>query len=131
MKTQKWILWTVRVLLAAAFLASGAGKLAGAAPVVAMFEKIGVGQWFRYFTGLTEVAGAILLLIPVAGFAGAVILLATMAGATITHLFVIGGSPVPAVVLGVLAGFVAWRTNPLSAGSTRAAAIRQRLTPMA
>jgi putative oxidoreductase len=54
-----------------------------------MFAKIGVGQWFRYFTGVTEVAGAVLLLIPVIGFAGAVTLLATMVGATITHLVVI------------------------------------------
>jgi putative oxidoreductase len=131
MRIQEWVLWTVRVLLAIAFLAAGASKLTGAEPMVATFEKIGVGQWFRYFTGLAEVAGALLLLIPATGFAGAAILLSTMVGATITHLFVIGGNPGPAIVLGVLAGFVAWRTNPLSSGNARAASIRQRITPTA
>ena len=125
MKILKWAVWAVRVLLAMAFLAAGVSKLTGAEPMVAMFAKIGIGQWFRYVTGLTEISGALLLLIPATGFAGAAILLATMVGAVITHLFVIGGSPVPPIVLGLLAGFVAWRTNPLSAGNARAAAIRQ------
>ena len=117
MRAQKWILWTVRILLALAFLAAGSSKLAGAAPMVATFEKIGIGQWFRYVTGGVEVSGAILLLIPMAGFAGALLLLATMIGATITHLFVIGGSPAAAIILGVLAGFIAWRTNPFAAAN--------------
>ena len=40
--------------------------------MVEMFDKIGVGQWFRYVTGLIEVGGAILMLVPgMARYAGA------------------------------------------------------------
>ena len=62
--THRRIVWTVRVLLAMAFGAAGAAKLAGAAPMVQIFDLIGIGQWFRYVTGIVEVAGAILLLVP-------------------------------------------------------------------
>jgi len=40
--------WILQFLTAAAFLIAGATKLAGAEVHVATFEKIGVGQWFRY-----------------------------------------------------------------------------------
>jgi len=56
-------LWVLRVLLGAAFLAAGGTKLGGAPAMVAMVQKIGVGQWFRIVTGVLEVSGAILLLV--------------------------------------------------------------------
>ena len=34
------------------------------------FDQVGVGQWFRYFTGLVEVFGALLVLIPKTAQAG-------------------------------------------------------------
>jgi hypothetical protein len=37
-----------------------------------------------------------------------------MVCAVATHLGLIGGNPAPAVVLGLLSGFVAWRTWPVS-----------------
>jgi putative oxidoreductase len=84
-----------------------------------MFETIGVGQWFRYLTGALEVAGAILLLIPRTSGLGAFMLAAVMAGAVMTHLFIIGGSPLIAITLLVVTGVVSWgrrqRTmNPLA-----------------
>jgi hypothetical protein len=54
----------------------------------------------------------VLLLIPGAGFFGALLLTATMIGAVATHIVLIGGSPVPALVLGLLSAFVAWRLRP-------------------
>ena len=48
------------------------------------FDKIGVGQWFRYVTGGIEVASAILLLIPRLTPVGDAFLLATMTGAVLT-----------------------------------------------
>jgi uncharacterized membrane protein YphA (DoxX/SURF4 family) len=111
----KIVTWIVRILLAAAFVMSAYFKLAGGAQVVEMFGKIGLGQWFLYFTGVTELSGAILLVIPATGLWGALILVATMIGAVATHLFRIGGSPVAAIVLGVLAAFVAYRLRPVKA----------------
>jgi uncharacterized membrane protein YphA (DoxX/SURF4 family) len=94
--------WGLQILLAAAFLAAGVSKILGVPAMVALFDGIGVGQWFRYVTGLVEVGGALLLLIPGLAAAGAALLAATMAAAVLTHLFVVGGSAVPALVLLVL-----------------------------
>ena len=100
------VLWILQILAAAAFFLAGGSKLAGVAPMVEMFDKIGLGQWFRYLTGGLEVTGAILLLIPATVVLGGVLLVMTMVGAIATHLFVLGGSPVPAIVLFVMVGTV-------------------------
>lgn len=47
--------WILQGVAAAAFLAAGAAKLGGAAPMVQLFDQIGIGQWFRIVTGLVEV----------------------------------------------------------------------------
>jgi putative oxidoreductase len=86
-------LWILSGLLALAFLGAGGAKLAGAAAMVEIFNKVGLGQWFRYFTGVLEVAGAIGLLISRYAFYAAILLALVMVGAVVTHLTVIGGSP--------------------------------------
>jgi len=107
-------LWVLQALAAAAFLMAGGTKLAGAETHVAMFEKIGLGQWLRYFTGSVEVICAVLLLLPKTAGIGAALLAATMAGAVATHLFIIGGSAAPALVLLLITAAVAWYRRPES-----------------
>ena len=104
-------LWVLRVLLAAAFIAAGGAKLTGAPAMVEMFEKVGVGQWFRIVTGAIEISGAILLLIPRLTFYGAGLLLLVMIGAVTAHLTVLGGNPAPALMLLVLAAVTVWLTR--------------------
>jgi len=111
-QTQRRIVWAVRVLLALAFGAAGAAKLAGVPMMVQVFDAIGFGQWFRYVTGVVEILGVVLLLVPATAFFGAVWLAITMTGAVATHLILIGGSPLPALVLGLLSAFVAWKLRP-------------------
>ena len=84
------LLWAVQILLAAFFLfVAGGSKLAGAHGAVQEFGAIGAGQWFRYFVGTVELAGAIGLLTPwLAGLAAAG-LAADMAGATIVNATVL------------------------------------------
>jgi uncharacterized membrane protein YphA (DoxX/SURF4 family) len=101
-------LWVVRGLLALAFVAAGGAKLYGIPLLVEEFRHIGLGQWFRYFTGGLEIMGAILLLLPQKAALGALLLICIMIGAVITHLFVIGGSAVPAIVLLALNAVVAY-----------------------
>jgi putative oxidoreductase len=101
-------LWGVRILLALAFAAAGAAKLYGVPMLVDEFEHIGLGQWFRYLTGTLEILGAALIVVPITAALGAVLLGCIMIGAMFTHLFVIGGSPIPAIVLLVLSGIVAY-----------------------
>ena len=57
-------LWVLQALTAAAFLMAGSATLSGYPMMVETFEKVGVGQWFRYVTGAIEIGSAILLLIP-------------------------------------------------------------------
>src|SRR6478672_2503920 len=105
-------LWTLSGLVALAFIFVGGGKLAGTAAMVELFDKVGVGQWFRYLTGLLEVAGGIGLLIPRYAFYAAVMLVIVMIGAIVTHVAVVGGSPAPAASLFVLSGIIAWLRKP-------------------
>jgi uncharacterized membrane protein len=106
------IVWAVRLFLALAFGAAGAAKLAGVPQMVQIFDHIGIGQWFRYVTGIVEITGAILLLVPQTGFFGGLLLAVTMVFGVATHLLIIGGNPVPAIVLGTLSSFVAYRLRP-------------------
>ena len=100
--------WILQGLLAAAFLVAGTTKLAGPQMQITFFEEIGLGQWFRYFTGGLEVIGAILVLVPRTAVVGAVLLAMIMVGAVDIHLLITGGSPVPPVVLLVIAVAVTW-----------------------
>jgi putative oxidoreductase len=100
--------WVLQVLVAAAFIGAGSAKLAGAPMMVQIFDLIGVGQWFRYVTGIVEVTGGIMVLIPrTAPFGGALLAL-TMACAICVHLLRVGGNPAPAFVLLVLSAAIAW-----------------------
>ena len=101
-------LWALQIETAAAFLMAGFGTLSGYPMMVETFEKIGIGQWFRYVTGAIEVASAILLLIPSLAPVGAALLVCTMVGAVLSHLLLIGGSPVPALVLLCFAAIILW-----------------------
>ncbi|MET3439594.1 putative membrane protein YphA (DoxX/SURF4 family) [Variovorax paradoxus] len=119
--TQRRIVWGIRILLALAFGAAGLAKLAGAPQMVQVFEAVGFGQWFRYVTGVVEVGGALLLLVPATGFIGGLLLTVTMAGAVATHLVLIGGNPAPAIVLALLSAFVTWRLRPMPRPTARVA----------
>jgi putative oxidoreductase len=101
-------LWIVQIATAAMFLFAGSLKLAGVPVMVGLFDAIGIGQWFRYLTGSIEVVSAILLLIPSLAFFGALLLVPTMVGAVLTHLFIVGGNPAPASVLLAAAATIAW-----------------------
>jgi uncharacterized membrane protein YphA (DoxX/SURF4 family) len=102
------VLWVLQIAAAGMFLMVGFLKLSGDAQLVGLFEAIGLGQWFRYLIGSLEVAGAFLLLIPRTSGLGALMLAGVMSGAVVTHLFIVGGSPVMAIILLVVTGVVAW-----------------------
>jgi putative oxidoreductase len=82
--------------------------LAGAAVMVDLFAKVGLGQWFRYFTGLLEVGAGIGLLLSRYAFYAAVVLAVVMAGAFIAHVTVLDNSPAAPVVLFVLTAIIAY-----------------------
>jgi putative oxidoreductase len=102
------VLWVLQIGAAGMFLMVGFLKLKGDPQLVGVFKAIGLGQWFRYLTGTLEVAGAILLLIPRTSGLGALLLVAVMVGAVVTHVFIVGGSPLMAIILLVVTSIVAW-----------------------
>jgi putative oxidoreductase len=101
-------LWLTQLALAAMFMFTGGLKLAGAPELVGLFDAIGIGQWFRYVTGSIEVVSAVALLVPSLAAFGALLLMPTMVGAVFTHLFIVGGSAVPATVLLIGSLAIAW-----------------------
>ena len=101
-------LWLTQIALAAMFLFAGGLKLTGSPELVALFDAIGIGQWFRYVTGSIEVVSAVALLLPSWAAFGALLLIPTMVGAVFTHLFIVGGSAVPATVLLIGSLAIAW-----------------------
>jgi len=102
------LLWALQIASAAMFIFSGTLKLTGAPMMVQLFAAIGLGQWFRYFTGGLEVISAVLLLVPSLARFGAIALAVTMVGAILTHLFIVGGSPAVPIALLVATTTIAW-----------------------
>ena len=101
-------LWVVQVLGAMLFFLAGFAKLSGDEQMVETFAALGIGQWFRYVTGLIEVASAILLLIPALSGIIAVLAVPMMIGVILTQLLIIGGSPVLPIGLLIITSIVAW-----------------------
>ena len=99
-------IWALRISLAVAFLFFGLLKFreGDGSLYVRIFDMIGFGTWFRYFTGVVEVGGALLMLFPRATPAAVVLLATTMIGALLTHVLVIGPQPASVVVVVLLVG---------------------------
>jgi uncharacterized membrane protein YphA (DoxX/SURF4 family) len=106
--------WILTIFLLIAFAFAGGAKLVSNPAMVQEFAQIGLGQWFRYFTGILELGGAIGLLIPRARFWAALDIAAVMVGATFTNIAVLHLPPLArltAVLLG-LALVLAWLRRP-------------------
>jgi putative oxidoreductase len=107
-------IWIARGLLCAVFLYAGLDKFSR--PLwQQIFEQIGWGQWFRYFTGIVEVAGAIAMLVPALTPVAVMLLGSAMVGALLTHVLVVGTGP-PTVTVAILLGLVlvvgwSWRSS--------------------
>jgi len=98
--------WEVTIFLAALYLIAGISKLAGAPMWVERFLAWGYTDTFRVLVALSEIAGAIVLLIPRIASIGAVGLAIVMLGAIFTHLF--HGSAVVAILPLVLVMLLAY-----------------------
>jgi putative oxidoreductase len=112
--------WTLRVVLGLIFLEVGITKLAGTGNTIDYFEAIGWGQWFRYLTGVLDIAGAALLFIPRWTCYGAIVLTGSVGLGTLISLTVLRGNPIWGVpvmiliplILTLLAAVLALLTRP-------------------
>ena len=100
--------WLLKVLLAVLFIFTGGAKLAGVSAMVDVFERVGFGQWFRYFTALLELGGATLLLWPSTTALGALVLTIVCVGAFQAQLLVLHEDIVHAIVMALILGAIVW-----------------------
>ena len=100
------VLWVLRILMAAMFLFACFMKLTGKSMMVEEFDKIGLGQGFRYFTGVVELLGGIAVLVPSLSVFGAIVLLAVDAGAFVAQIAVLHGDWIHTVVIGAVLGIL-------------------------
>jgi putative oxidoreductase len=94
------ISWILRLGVVAVFLSVGTAKFGSDPMWVKLFDQIG-GTWFRYLTGILQVTGAVLVLVPRTFLIGIVILACTMAGAVAVWV-VWFGAPGTAIIPGAL-----------------------------
>ena len=91
--------WLPRIAVALVFVGVGISKFTD--PMwVRLFGRIGFGQWFRYFTGMMQIVGGIIVLIPRLSLLGIAMLACTMTGAVIT--WIAFGLPLNAPIPGAL-----------------------------
>ena len=103
--------WALRAGVGLVFTVFGAEKLFGS-NWIELFAAIGLGQWFRYFTGGLQVVGALLLLAPRLARLGGGLIGSTMVGAIFFHVAVldtgVGGAIIPAALLPLVIA-AAWK----------------------
>jgi putative oxidoreductase len=102
--------WILTIFLGIVFAYAGGIKLIGARPMVQEFAQIGIGQWFRYLTGILEVSGAIGLLVPKYRFWAALQIAVVMACATAVNIVILHAPPLARLtaMLMTLALALAW-----------------------
>jgi uncharacterized membrane protein YphA (DoxX/SURF4 family) len=99
-RTRGIVVWVLRILLAALFLFAGVSKLLGLGNMVSEFETVGLGQWFRYLTGILEIIGVVSILAPRVSVYGAVLLLCIDVGAFVAQVTRLHGDWIHTIVIG-------------------------------
>ena len=92
MKNQKliYVSWTAQIVAAIILAQTLFFKFTAAPESVALFTKLGVEPFGRYFAGIMELITVILLLIPRKAWIGAILGIGTMGGAIMAHLTILG-----------------------------------------
>jgi putative oxidoreductase len=108
--------WALKIFFGLAFIGAGCAKIYGPPAMVAEFDAVGLGQWFRYFTGALEIIGAILLLMPKTTGFGALLLAGICGGAFFAQLLALHGDIIHTIVMAIILLAIAWtQRNQMSA----------------
>src|SRR5882757_9010984 len=90
MKIPTVLFWMARLVVAIILLQTLFFKFTGAQESIELFTKLGAEPWGRIGTGVLELIASALILIPATVWAGSVLAAGLMAGALMSHIFVIG-----------------------------------------
>lgn len=82
--------WLLRIIAAVIMLQTLFFKFTAAEESVYIFSTLGMEPWGRIGTGIMELAASLLILIPATTLIGAILAFGVMAGAILSHLFVLG-----------------------------------------
>ena len=94
----------LRISVALVFAVTGLDKLGPDPHWIHVFTIIGFVQWFRYATGIIELVGGLLFLVPATTSAGAALLIGAMSGAMTVQITVLK-HPVDSLYPGI---YLAW-----------------------
>ena len=96
----------LRILVGLLFLLAGAGKFMHESPSIELFGMLGMEPVGRWLVGALELTAAILILLPRATAAGALLGWGVMTGALIAHLSILGFDGRNGIM--ALAALLAW-----------------------
>jgi hypothetical protein len=89
-RLQTIVSWTLQLAVAGILLQTLFFKFTGAEESVYIFSTLGAEPWGRIGSGVIELVAALLLLRPSTAYLGAMLTMATMAGAIGSHLTFLG-----------------------------------------
>jgi len=89
-RTQTVVTWLAQLTVAVILLQTLLFKFIGAEESVYIFTTVGAEPWGRIGSGVIELIASLLLLFPAAAPIGAALAMASMAGAILTHLTLLG-----------------------------------------
>lgn len=78
--------WILRGAVTVLFCYVGVSKFKEHSMWIRIFDQIGLGQWFRYFTGVVQIVGGLMVIVPRTFVIGIVLLACTMLGAVIVWI---------------------------------------------
>ncbi len=112
MSPKRLIIRVGRVILGLFFIADGVIKLTGISKTVQLFDRIGWGQWFRYFTGgLVLVGGFMMLLRMRWTVLGAILCAASVGTGALLYAFKLHRDPTLPTVLTALTVMLAFMAH--------------------
>jgi uncharacterized membrane protein YphA (DoxX/SURF4 family) len=83
-------IWILKLSAVVILLQTLFFKFSGAEESIYIFSTLGIEPYGRIGSGVVELVASILILIPRTSFTGAMLGLGTMAGAIVSHLFILG-----------------------------------------
>jgi putative oxidoreductase len=89
-RTRTVVAWLAQLTVAVILLQTLFFKFTGAEESVYIFTAVGAEPWGRIGSGVIELVASVLLLVPAVAPIGAALAMASMAGAILTHLTVLG-----------------------------------------
>jgi putative oxidoreductase len=83
-------LWILKIAVAGILLQTLFFKFTGAPESIFIFSTLQVEPWGRWLSGVMELVASILILVPQTQILGALLAAGVMAGAIVSHLFILG-----------------------------------------